>query len=603
LYSILPLMPKFYKLTLYSLLLCLGAIGVSYSFFDVVRNYELYIDYPQKSRSLILMNLFVISIFIIVIAGRLISLKLKKDDALKSFSFRNRIIVLFCLISIIPSVVIASFSASIFNLGIKSWFNERVSSALNNSLAVAEGYLEEHKKNIRTDVLVVVTELNRISNKIKKDDKKLAHLTSVLAGIRKIPNADIIRYDIKKAGKDNNGLTILDNGEKFFIAQKSFTDALNGEVILLNTKDKSKVRALAYVSKYPNTYLLASRSVDSKVLSHMEQTKDSVNEYRQLKNRIAKGQILFLLFFALISFTMVLVSLWAGILIAVNISQPIIKVVEATKKISEGDYNFKIVGEDAKSKAKNNEISLIAESFDKMTQKILQQQQELKKSTWADLARKIAHEIKNPLTPIKLALDRINNAPQEKKLVMLEKYLDTINRQINTIGNIVEEFDEFARMSPAKFKKVDIIATINTAINLFKNLDSRVKISFSYDAENLFISADEGHLLQVFNNLIKNSFEAIEGNSGGNGGGEISIRLENKNNQVLLSISDNGGGIPETLLNKITEPYVTSKEKGTGLGLAIVKRIIEEHKGKFSIHNIYDGKELVGAKMDIELPA
>jgi two-component system nitrogen regulation sensor histidine kinase NtrY len=71
---------------------------------------------------------------------------------------------------------------------------------------------------------------------------------------------------------------------------------------------------------------------------------------------------------------------------------------------------------------------------------------------------------------------------------------------------------------------------------------------------------------------------------------------------VLLSISDNGGGIPESLLNKITEPYVTSKEKGTGLGLAIVKRIIEEHKGKFSIHNIYDGKELVGAKMDIELP-
>jgi two-component system nitrogen regulation sensor histidine kinase NtrY len=584
---------KIYKLIFYAFLIALGAGGISYSFFEVAKNYEVYIQQPQKARYLIIFNIITISVLIIFIAGRLISLKLKDNFGVKSSSFRNRIIILFCIVSIIPSIIIASFSAAVFNLGVKSWFNERVSSALNNSLAVAEGYLEEHKKNIKIDILVITNELNRVYDTVKKnEDESLGKLVKLLAGIRKIPEIDIIKYDVDSSILTQKGLKFISKNQEFFIDKQAFKNAIKEEVVLVDNDNPNKVRALAHPSKYKNTFILVSRPIDKNVLYHIDKTKDSVDEYRLLKSKINKGQIMFLMFFTFIAFFMALISVMAGIFLAISISKPITDIVYATKKISDGDYNFKL-----QTKEKNSEISLIAESFNKMTEKIAEQQQQLKESTWSDLARKIAHEIKNPLTPIKLSLSRINNAQGAKKNQLIEKYLDTINRQIDNITKIVEEFDEFARMSPAKFKSIDIIKIIKTSLNTFSSLDKNISIKLISNFTSFTIDADDGHLLQVFNNIIKNSIEAIKENKGK---GKIEIFIKEENEFIVITIKDTGGGIKAEFLSKIIEPYFTTKQYGSGLGLSIVRKIIDEHKGKIYINNYESAGKVIGVITEIK---
>ena len=240
-----------------------------------------------------------------------------------------------------------------------------------------------------------------------------------------------------------------------------------------------------------------------------------------------------------------------------------------------------------------------------MIERLKEQQDKLlineRHEAWETVARKLAHEIKNPLTPIQLSIDslrekykgKLNNYEQE-----FEKYLETINRQIKDIEKLVNEFSNFARMPRPILKKIDIIEIVKKSLEFIK-MTSKNSITLTLKTKQQFIYGDEDQLNRVFINLIKNSEEAFKdiNKKNLNFKGNIDIEINSNNDYIVCRLTDNGPGISDA--RKAMTPYFTTKKTGTGLGLPIVSKIINEHSGNFSIKN---NKKERGVIISISLP-
>ena len=221
---------------------------------------------------------------------------------------------------------------------------------------------------------------------------------------------------------------------------------------------------------------------------------------------------------------------------------------------------------------------------------------------WENVARKLAHEIKNPLTPIQLTIDQlkskyIEKLPENEKS-KYDEYLKTIYKQIKQIENLVNEFSDFARMPKPILKKNNLYDLINSNISILKNINSNIVIKVIGKNE-IFINCDSEQINRVFFNLIKNSIESINEKSQKSDDfkGIINIELFKNNDYIKVIIIDNGIGFPDKNIEDITKPYFTTKKNGTGLGLPIVNKIINDHNGKMSFLKNKDG-----AKIEINLP-
>ena len=216
-------------------------------------------------------------------------------------------------------------------------------------------------------------------------------------------------------------------------------------------------------------------------------------------------------------------------------------------------------------------------TIDDMTSLILAE----KHAAWSDIARKIAHEVKNPLTPIKLSAERIAKKYNDENFDIQEvlKLTQTISSQVDDIGKLVDEFSSFARMPKAEIKMDNLSETIDESYNLFANVNSQINMSIIKPKDDIFFNFDRFQLTQAFNNIIKNSVEAVSKIPNPS----IKLNYYKKEKQIFFSVVDNGIGVDEKRISKLFEPYYTTKTKGTGLGLSIVKKIIEDHAGSIKI--------------------
>ena len=289
-----------------------------------------------------------------------------------------------------------------------------------------------------------------------------------------------------------------------------------------------------------------------------------------------------------------------AITFASRLTKPIVNLIGASDSISKGALDVKVPELET-----DDELKQLNKNFNQMIERLKEQQDKLlineRYEAWESVARKLAHEIKNPLTPIQLSIDSLrekykNKLTQENN--DFEKYLETINRQIKDIEKLVNEFSNFARMPRPIFKKIDLVQLINKSIDFIK-LSSKNSINFRNTAKNKFISGDEDQLNRVFINLIKNSEESFEDikQKDPNFKGNIDVEINNNNDYIVIRINDNGSGITDA--KKAMTPYFTTKKKGTGLGLPIVTKIINEHNGNFSIRN---NKNKDGTIVTISLP-
>ena len=224
-----------------------------------------------------------------------------------------------------------------------------------------------------------------------------------------------------------------------------------------------------------------------------------------------------------------------------------------------------------------------------------------RKAAWSDVARRIAHEIKNPLTPIELAADRLSKKfkPEDERNEKYQEYLDIISRQVADIGRMVDEFSAFARMPAPRFASASLRELILGQVQLFANNEQNVALSFDYDeAAADIVSIDEGLMRQAVNNLVQNALNVLAENNVKKP--QIVISMTQKTDEIELAISDNGPGFPDMDLTKLFEPYMTTRDKGTGLGLAIAQKIINDHGGLIRLANQKDGGALVRITLPIE---
>jgi len=245
-----------------------------------------------------------------------------------------------------------------------------------------------------------------------------------------------------------------------------------------------------------------------------------------------------------------------------------------------------------------------------MISRLKNQQQKLiineRYEAWGSLARKLAHEIKNPLTPIQLTIDRIKekyiNQITKTDQVSFKDNLKIINTQIKQIENLVNEFSDFARMPKPTLKNNDLIKILNDNINLLKEVNKSIEIKLIKDSENIIFNCDKEQIARVFFNLIKNSIESIEQKSEKNADfkKKISIEILDLNDHIKIVFIDNGVGFNEkNNIKEILNPYYTTKKNGTGLGLSIVNKIINDHKGELEFNSISDGAKIeINFKLD-----
>jgi two-component system nitrogen regulation sensor histidine kinase NtrY len=246
-------------------------------------------------------------------------------------------------------------------------------------------------------------------------------------------------------------------------------------------------------------------------------------------------------------------------------------------------------------------------TFDDITELVVAQ----RTSAWADVARRIAHEIKNPLTPIQLSAERIRrkygDAIRTDREVF-DRCTDTIIRHVGDIGRMVDEFSAFARMPKPVFETHDVAAIVKEAVILFQMSNADVEYDLDLPEKPLMVECDRGLLTQATTNLVKNAGEAIatarqSGEKGDDYKGRIIARVSEQATRCLIEVIDNGCGLPAENRNRLTEPYVTTRQKGTGLGLAIVHRIAEQHDAVLELGDAVDGEgRVTGAIVRMVIP-
>ena len=505
-------------------------------------------------------------------------------------------ISIFSVFTLIPSLIVAIFSLFIFNFGVQNYFDNQIKNAVNNSYDVAKNYLAESKKNVQSDIILMSNGLNRASNFYYSNQNRFKEIVKAEKFLRKIDDV----YLIDSLG----GILLSDvrdvNDEFIIPSDENYDEALEGKPVFITNNLENKTTVMTKLTSLVDTYLYISRNIDPEILRYLNETEEAVSFYYSVENSQTGIKVTFAIIYIIVVTLLLFLSTSIAITFASKLTKPIINLIGASKAISKGTLDVKVPNIDS-----DGEFKQLNTNFNSMIDRLKKQQDKLlaneRYEAWESVAIKLAHEIKNPLTPIQLSIDRLREK-YSKKIKSngedFENYLETINRQIKDIEKLVNEFSNFARMPRPIFKKINLYKIITRSVDLLK-MSSKNEINFKTKHKDLEINGDEEQLNRVFINLIKNSEEAFMELSKKTPSfkGKIDIAIESNNDYIVVIITDNGTGITDT--KKVMTPYYTTKIKGTGLGLPIVNKIINEHSGDFSIQNKKDGN---GVNIEISFP-
>ena len=500
-----------------------------------------------------------------------------------------RYISLFALFTFIPSFLIAFFSLFIFNYGLQNFFNTQITKAVNSSYDVARSYSEQNKKTVASDVLLMSVGLNRASSLFYSYPERFKNIARSEKILRRIDDIFLIDSSFNIIFYDAENI-------KNFIepSEEEINKALEGELVLIQNNIDSKTSAMIKLTSLIDTYLFISRNIDPEIIKYLSETEQAVNFFYSIENKQLGIKITFAIIYIIVVTLLLFISTIIAIGFADKLTRPIINLITASNNISKGNLDSKVPESDA-----DEEFLMLNKNFNNMIERLKKQQNKLliteRYSAWESVARKLAHEIKNPLTPIQLSIDRLQEKFYKKITEgqdEFKKYLSTINRQIKDIEGLVNEFSSFARMPSPIFKKIEIYLVIKRAVDFYK-MSSKNEISLKLTVKKLIISGDEEQLYRVFLNLIKNSEDSITEKKGKDRlfKGKINIEINDNKDYINITVVDNGVGIKDT--SKIMTPYFTTKKDGTGLGLPIVSKIINEHKSELIISNHNPGAKVL----------
>ncbi len=547
-------------------------------------------------QTLLIIDIFLLLIFFSLIFKNFYRFYYTGKKNKKGAQTNLKYISVFSLFTVIPSLIVAIFSLFIFNFGVQNYFDKQITKAVNNSFDVAKNYLEESKENVLSDVILMSVGLNRASNLYYSNLSRFENVVRSEKLLRKIDDVYLI---------DSLGNVLLsdvrDITEEFIIpSDEDYDQVLEGKPVFVSNNLENKTTVMTKLTSLVDTYLYISRNIDPEILRYLNETEQAVSFYYSVENSQTGIKVTFAIIYIIVVTLLLFLSTSIAITFASRMTKPIINLIGASDSISKGALDVKVPELET-----DDEFKQLNKNFNSMIERLKEQQDKLliteRYEAWETVARKLAHEIKNPLTPIQLSIDNLREKYKNKfnnKSDEFEKYLQTINRQIKDIEKLVNEFSNFARMPRPILKKIDFTKVIKKSLD-FAKMTSKNSINFKHEKKSLFIKGDEDQLNRVFINLMKNSEEALleKFEKDPNFKGNIDIEITDNNDYIIIRIKDNGTGITDA--KKAMTPYFTTKKTGTGLGLPIVTKIINEHSGKILIKNKLNKK---GVVVTISLP-
>jgi len=546
-----------------------------------------------------LQYLLIVNILLLLSLFIFIFLEIKKSirndidkDGLKS---NKKYITYFSLFTLIPSILISIFSLFLFSFALEKYFDKKVTTVVNNSYELAKSYVEEVRNKIESDIILIAFDTNKSSRFLNDNKNEYVRFLKTQRLIRDIDEIHII--------DENKELlfTNIDDRTKYVPPiDETLKLVLDDDrpLKIINAPENISA-AIMRLQAFENRFLYVVEYLDKDISKYLNESQEAINFYYTVEERSTGIKISFAIIYIIIVTLLLFISITIAIRFSSRFFRSINNLISASTAIGEGDLTTKVP--EIKT---DKDLEILNRNFNSMIVRLKNQQDKLiineRHEAWGNLARKLAHEIKNPLTPIQLSIDRIKEKyikqVNKNEKDNFEENLKIINNQIKQIGNLVNEFSDFARMPKPVLKKNDLIKIIHENIKLLSEIDPLIKIVFKNKKPSILLECDKEQISRVIFNLIKNSVESIQqkAEKTTNFDKIITIEIFERNNQINIIIIDSGLGF-ENIKNNIKDilnPYFTTKKNGTGLGLSIVNKIINDHNGEINFVSIPNGAKI-----------
>ncbi len=519
---------------------------------------------------------------------------LKQNINVRGSIANRKYIIFFSLFTLIPSILISVFSLFLFSFALEKYFDNKITTAVNNSYEIARRYVDEKRNKIESDVVIVAYDINRNLNYVK-NKKNFQTFINNQKLIRGLDEIHII---------DKNKKVLLSTTDTGYtpVEDKAFKLVKNEErpLKIINAFE-NKSAAIIKLPKYNDNFLYVVKFLDKDISKYLRESEEAVNFYYTVEDQNSGIKFSFALIYIIIVALLLFLSITIAIRFSSRFFISINNLIGASNEIGKGNLDVKV----PELKA-DKEIEKLNANFNEMIIKLKNQQEKLLNSerhdAWSTVARKLAHEIKNPLTPIQLTIDNLrskylqnlNETDKEK----FKTNLNIILSQIKQIENLVNEFSDFARMPKPLLKENDLITIFKNNIKLLEKLNPAIKINLTSQYNKLNIKCDLEQINRAMFNLIKNSIESINEKRLKNVEfeGIINIELIKGRKYIEVIIEDNGIGFKSYNNKDLIKPYYTTKKNGSGLGLSIVNKIVSDHNGSLILSNYENG-----ARVNIKL--
>ena len=554
-----------------------------------------FIDLSDQNLQLIL----IINIALLLLLFSMIFVEVRKslkiDIDISGSRANRKYITFFALFTLIPSILISLFSLFLLSFALDKYLDKKITTAVNNSYEIAKSYTEEVRTKTQSEIILIAFDLNKSANFLNTNINQFKSFLNTQKLIRNIDEINIVD------GNGNLYLSTLKDIKKY---KQPLSEALE---MVYNDKRPLKIinayqnqtASIIKLENFDDKYLYIVKYLDQKISRYLVESQEALNFYYTVLNKQTGIKISFVFIYLVIVSLLLFLSISIAIKFSSRFFRSINNLIIASSNIGKGNLEIKVPEIQA-----DKDMELLNKNFNLMINQLKNQQEKLiiseRHEAWESLARKLAHEIKNPLTPIQLTIDRLKSKYSEKldnnEKEDFSKNLKIIGKQINQIEKLVNEFSDFARMPKPILENNDLVSIVNDSINLLKSIDDSIKINFNSLKDNIYFNSDSEQLSRVFLNLIKNSIESIQEKKQEYPDyiGQINIDLRNNDTYIDFMIEDNGVGfgIFSDNIKDILNPYFTTKKKGTGLGLAIVNKIINDHRGSVKFKSLANGAEI-----------
>jgi two-component system nitrogen regulation sensor histidine kinase NtrY len=584
-------MYEFIKKNIYLIFLFIITLSIGFLTFLTFIDKSLIKLSSQNLQYLLVLNIVLLTLLFIFIFLE-IKKAIKNDidkDGLKS---NKKYITYFALFTFIPSLLISVFSLFLFSFALEKYFDKKVTTVVNNSYELAKDYVEEVRNKIQSEIVLIAFDLNKSKKFLNDKEREYKRFLQTQKLIRGVDEIHVINSNKKllfsTLGDDAPYIPPVDEALNLVLDDDRPLKIINAL--------ENRSAAIMRLQNFEDRFIYVVKYLDKDISRYLTESEEAINFYYTVEEKSTGIKISFAIIYIIIVSLLLFISISIAIRFSSRFFRSINNLILASSSIGKGNLDIKVP--EVKT---DKDLEILNKNFNQMIKRLKDQQEKLiineRHEAWGSLARKLAHEIKNPLTPIQLTIDRLKNKYSteldEKNKENFKENLKIINNQIKQIEKLVNEFSDFARMPKPVFQKNDVIILIKENIKLLQELDQSIKIEFIHNNQELFLDGDKEQLSRVFLNLIKNSIESIhqKAEKVSDFNKNISIEVSDFDSHINIVINDNGIGF-NNLNNNIKEilnPYFTTKKEGTGLGLSIVNKIINDHNGTIEFISKTDG--------------